>query len=259
MLLGADFAALTGAFPVLGFKEIRYIKPDSLAFLGAVFPCARYVLTYRENPDAPVRNPDFNAAHTHQEWSAAAELAERFHERFPNTSALLPVEHMEVGRYNAALHGLLGVQGCSFSAVIHDNAAGGYSQHTAPPASAGHLTGDCDLSGLDFRLSPEQQAAHAGTLGELWSQQTPNRKDVMGIPLSFFGQDFARSVIAQRGTALPKGGGRWKQWQARTGEGMRGDKLNQAAALVGRQQGSLGKRPNGEQHGTNGAQGRRGG
>jgi hypothetical protein len=141
---------------VLGFKEIRYQTPEILQFLGAVFPCARFVFTYRENPQVRVRAKAFkNTAQKpdiHHEWAQGAELFKTVHANFPNTTALLPVEQMSTDSYNQVLHELLGVRGCSFREVVHENSKGGYSKPNQGSAGKASLEGDCDLSLVNFDI-----------------------------------------------------------------------------------------------------------
>ena len=63
----------------------------------------------------------------------------------------MPLEELSVHHFNEVLH-KLGVRGCSFSRVIHDNANGGYRADK----KGSPITGECDFSQLDFRLSESE-------------------------------------------------------------------------------------------------------
>mmetsp|Transcript_26623 Transcript_26623/g.68380 ORF Transcript_26623/g.68380 Transcript_26623/m.68380 type:complete len:306 (+) Transcript_26623:207-1124(+) len=162
LLLGQDFAALDDRVQVLGFKEIRYSSPEMLHFLSALFPCARFVLNYRRKVNAPIRAGEFvhTAEHpdTHAEWSRGKELFRSFHESFPDTTAELALEDMSADTYNDVLHRLLGVRGCTYTGVVHDNRKGGYSAHLANKVP---LEGECDASAASFRLSDEEKARNS--------------------------------------------------------------------------------------------------
>eukprot|EP00186_Timspurckia_oligopyrenoides_P001806 CAMPEP_0182444246 /NCGR_PEP_ID=MMETSP1172-20130603/2762_1 /TAXON_ID=708627 /ORGANISM="Timspurckia oligopyrenoides, Strain CCMP3278" /LENGTH=152 /DNA_ID=CAMNT_0024639763 /DNA_START=207 /DNA_END=662 /DNA_ORIENTATION=+ len=74
---------------VHGFKEIRYRDPDKIRFVKKVFPCAKFVLNYREDPegyslflkDIPIEDRE-----------EFARSFEDFHKEFPVDSFLLSLE-----------------------------------------------------------------------------------------------------------------------------------------------------------------------
>lgn len=147
---------------MLGFKEIRYATFDMVHFLSGLFPCARFVLNFRRQVDAEIKAGAFrntaNHPDTHGEWASGLELFQTLHAHFPNTTMELPLEDMTADTYNAILHRLLGVRGCTYTGVVHDNRKGGYSAHLANKVP---LEGECDASAASFRLSDEEKARNS--------------------------------------------------------------------------------------------------
>ena len=167
IVLGNDFEALSRNSTVFGFKEIRYTSPEMLKFLFNMFPCARFVFTYRENTEAPVKAHEFNMQKLHKEWERRQNAVLSVHEAFGNTTGLLGVETLSVDDYNRILNGMLGVKGCRFGHILHENADGGYEHDTS--SDTGLIEGECDLSAVDFRLSPQQIEANKGRMWGLFN------------------------------------------------------------------------------------------
>ena len=167
VVLGNDFEALARESTVIGFKEIRYTSPDMLKFLHKMFPCARFVFPYRENTEAKVKALEFNQQALRQQWEQKRKVVLSTHQAFPNTTGLLGVENLSVHDYNRILNGLLGVKGCRFSHILHENADGGYTQHAQ--ADSGLIEGTCDMSGVNFRLGPQQIEANKGRMWRLYN------------------------------------------------------------------------------------------
>mmetsp|Transcript_8561 Transcript_8561/g.24571 ORF Transcript_8561/g.24571 Transcript_8561/m.24571 type:complete len:332 (-) Transcript_8561:202-1197(-) len=156
IVFGDTYQQRANATRVLGFKEIRYTTVRMLRFLSDVFPCARFVFPLRLNGDAKVHAPEFagaGAAITHRQWHEETLLVKEVHARFPHLSSLIPLETLSTEQFNQVLHDELGVRGCSFNAVIHDNANGGYE---ADGAHGRLISGDCDFSDVDFRLTDSE-------------------------------------------------------------------------------------------------------
>jgi hypothetical protein len=162
LVLGKGFLEPTPK--VIGFKEIRYTNHEMLRFIGMVFPCARYVFTYRKNEQVPVHAKSFQGnlmkGDLHSIWHQTRSVVEIFHERFNTTSRMLAVEDSSVENYNEALSGLLGVKGCKYDSILHENNDGGYTR--GPPKST--LLGTCDTSAVNFTLTP----AHIHHNEETW-------------------------------------------------------------------------------------------
>ena len=157
VILGEDYAELSRVTAVLGFKEIRYNNFRMLRFISQVFPCARFVFTIREDWKAPINAKGLDPAQfewVHNNWRQFGELARRVHEKFPASTALLPLEKVSVEAYNEILHGMAGVRGCNFTKLLHENLEG--SANHDPARQQPFLSGDCDLSGVDFQLAPQQ-------------------------------------------------------------------------------------------------------
>jgi len=158
VLFGSDYGRPSPT--VLGFKEIRYTDVWMLPFLGTVFPCARFVFTLRERP---LTNKTLEAAPwvQYEPYEQKAEFVKAVHSIFSNTTALLPVESLTVDTYNNILQGMLGVRGCRFSSIIHDNANGRYKADNTTDV----IEGTCNLSQVDFRLDEHTLRRHAA----LWA------------------------------------------------------------------------------------------
>jgi len=144
ILFGSSYGKPSPA--VLGFKEIRYTDMKMMPFLATVFPCARFVFTLRELP----LNPDVEQQPwvQYEPFERKAQFVKAVHSIFSNTTALLPVESLTVEHYNNILQGMLGVRGCRFSHILHDNANGKYDADQTEDV----IEGECDLSHVDFHL-----------------------------------------------------------------------------------------------------------
>eukprot|EP00873_Tetraselmis_striata_P041200 jgi/Tetstr1/461464/TSEL_006572.t1 len=167
---GAGLRRGEGGPVVLGFKEIRYTNMPSLHFIAAAFPCARFVFPHRARPLAEQHWAEGFGPDYAEEWVRAGRIVSRVHETFSNTTALLAVEGLTHEEYNAILADTLGVAGCRFNAVLHDNADHGYTM-----AREGHhkvLTGRCDLSRVDFHLRPEVLTANQRSWDALLAEAT---------------------------------------------------------------------------------------
>ena len=167
IVLGNDFEVLSRNSTVFGFKEIRYTSPEMLRFLFNMFPCARFVFTYRKNTEVPVKAHEFNKQKLHQQWEQRRKAVLSVHETFGNTTGLLGVETLSVDDYNRILNGMLGVKGCRFDHTLHENANGGY-KHDAS-SDIGLIEGECDLSAVDFCLSPQQIEVNKGRMWGLYN------------------------------------------------------------------------------------------
>lgn len=155
VILGKDYAEISPRTVVLGFKEIRYNNFRMLRFINRVFPCSRILFTMREDWRAPVNAKGLDPAQfgwVHNNWRQFGELARRVHDKFPSTTALLPLEKVSVETYNHILHNTTGVRGCSFTNLLHENLDG--SALHDPAKQQPFLSGECDLSGVNFRLGP---------------------------------------------------------------------------------------------------------
>mmetsp|Transcript_7406 Transcript_7406/g.20922 ORF Transcript_7406/g.20922 Transcript_7406/m.20922 type:complete len:323 (-) Transcript_7406:108-1076(-) len=155
IIFGNSYEALANNTRVLGFKEIRYTTVRMLRFLSEVFPCARMVFPLRLNPDAEVHAQEFRrpSVPANKIWQEASVVVNEVHERLPDIASLMPVETLSLSHFNHVLHAKLGVRGCSFARIIHDNANGGYAaDHGTGPV----MSGECDFSHLDFRLTESQ-------------------------------------------------------------------------------------------------------
>jgi hypothetical protein len=158
IIFGKDYKELSRDARVLGFKEIRYRELPILRFIAEVFPCARYVFTYRENTDVEITADGFTQTLASQ-WADSGRLFHEIKREFGSTVEMIPVERMSVAAFNRVLHDLLGVRGCSFDHVVHDNANGGYREDESSERDK-LIQGECDLSAVNFRLDSEELGKH---------------------------------------------------------------------------------------------------
>jgi hypothetical protein len=162
LVFGADYDQLNREVRVLGFKEIRYYTLPKMAFIASVFPCARFVFTYRSDTAAEVNAVDGFGKWLQGLWGEASLLYTRLAQEFPSQMDMLAVESLSPERYSEVLHELLGVRGCSFSQIVHENPDGGYSTPgTDPTKDVELMDGSCDLDGVDFRLTPQERQHNA--------------------------------------------------------------------------------------------------
>jgi len=158
IVLGKDYERLGNKTSVLGFKEIMYTDLRSLSFISRMFPCARYVFTYRNRTaDTGALSrlpPAFTGRGMPQVWSESASTFRRVHEMLPSTTSMLELESFSLQSFNSILHDMLHVGGCSFERLLHNNKGGTYNPEKGE--NLGLVKGSCDLGGVDFRLSSEQ-------------------------------------------------------------------------------------------------------
>ncbi|KAA8493407.1 hypothetical protein FVE85_8852 [Porphyridium purpureum] len=182
MIYGTQRAMREPQTRVLGFKEIRYVSWQMLEFLASVFPCARMIFTVREVTDAHVRVRGWSQTQLHEDWARELRLAQAVHERFPNTTSILALEHLSVQLYNDILHNMIGVRNCSFNNIRGANLHGSYTKET-PQDEDGrdlqieqdrqtYLDGECDLSHVNFRLNETEQVERA----EIWHALASSRR-----------------------------------------------------------------------------------
>ena len=170
IVLGNDFLALSRNSTVLGFKEIRYTSPEMLKFLFNMFPCARFVFTYREDTEVHVKAHEFNEKNLQHEWRQRQQAVLAVHEAFGNTTGLLGVENLSVDDFNLILNGILGVKGCRFGHILHENKDGDYSYLKGRGDDTSLIEGECDLSAVDFRISAQQIEANKGKMWRLYNE-----------------------------------------------------------------------------------------
>ena len=169
MVLGHDFQALARNSTVLGFKEIRYTSPEMLQFLFDMFPCARFVFTYRENTEVHVNAQEWDEKTLQHEWKQRQQAVLAVHEAFGNTTGLLGVENMSVDDFNRILNGMLGVKGCRFGHILHENKDGDYS-FLKGRSDTSLIEGECDLSAVDFRIGAHQIEANKSKMRRLYDE-----------------------------------------------------------------------------------------
>eukprot|EP00873_Tetraselmis_striata_P046119 jgi/Tetstr1/466383/TSEL_010912.t1 len=191
IILGTDYEEVAASTHVLGFKEIRYRELPILRFISEVFPCARFIFTYREDTGARVTAEGFTQDLAAQ-WAESGELFHGVHRLFGSHAVgMIPVEGMTAEAYNAVLRDVVGMRGCSFSTVVHDNANGGYTEGGQPL-----LDGTCDHSGVDFRLSPDEIARRAAHWDALDAEQRRHAEERLAAATSAAGAVSSRLFSA---------------------------------------------------------------
>ena len=127
---------------------------DSLNTLQ-IFPCARYVFTYRKNTNVAVRAKIFGQNFT-RTWEAHRNLFKVVHGAFRDRTAMLAVENLNPREFTNVLQGLVGAKGCSYNRLVHSNSNGGYTdQKDLRRITKSLVRGKCDLSDVSFRLPEE--------------------------------------------------------------------------------------------------------
>ena len=137
--------------------------------------------------DVKIRAHEFADHAMHEDWAHGLELFRTFHEAFPNTTSELPLEEMTVDTFNSILD-RLGVQGCRYATVLHENSNGGYTADGKNGASP--LEGDCDLSGVNFRMSEAEQEEQLEAWESLWAGPW---RSAAGLPIMALFRSFVDS------------------------------------------------------------------
>mmetsp|Transcript_27047 Transcript_27047/g.46928 ORF Transcript_27047/g.46928 Transcript_27047/m.46928 type:complete len:383 (-) Transcript_27047:47-1195(-) len=130
---------------VIGFKEIRHSTEEALSFFQKLFPCGRFIGNTRKHLDAQI------ASREHVGWklklSEVSELEkstqslESWVQKHHDISILMRLgDNFTTQGFNKLLN-WLGVRGCSFISVAHENRKG-YSKGT----TNGHLQGVCNFA-----------------------------------------------------------------------------------------------------------------
>jgi hypothetical protein len=111
---------------VLGRKMIRLNDAGALKFMTMLFPCAKFLLTYRIDIEKQMQSGmwkkgggvrELSSSLLHNETRAVLE----FHAKHPDITFAMPLENITVARYNAMLY-WLGARGCVFDRVLLTNA-----------------------------------------------------------------------------------------------------------------------------------------
>lgn len=104
---------------VVGFKEIRIIRDDQLAFLTRIFPCGRYIVNTRTNLHKQ-RQSEFRAdtpMELLQNWTTTLNT---WQEANPGIAFDLKLEDYSVEKFNTLLQ-FLNFDDCRFTSVAHAN------------------------------------------------------------------------------------------------------------------------------------------
>jgi hypothetical protein len=122
-----DFAKL------LGRKATRLNSDGVLKFMVQLFPCAKFVLTYRNDVQKQLHSAYWASAVRKKKTKDGSGRPDpnrvlrnetrallKFHANHPNATFVLPLETISVPRYNAMLH-WLGARECKFQRVVVSN------------------------------------------------------------------------------------------------------------------------------------------
>jgi len=142
---------------VIGRKAIRVDQAATLEFLRTLFPCARYVVTYRKDLQAQAgsgfwraRSEKFNASFSMDLQNYTTTLLE-FGKTHRNDVFPMALEDMNLENYNRMLR-WLGVSGCKFVNISHANKGGsgqgrhGHANGNKGARTDGLIEGDCQLA-----------------------------------------------------------------------------------------------------------------
>eukprot|EP00958_Prasinococcus_capsulatus_P013407 scaffold1382_cov429-Prasinococcus_capsulatus_cf.AAC.8 len=116
-----------------GFKEIRYNKESMLKFIKKVFPCSKIVLNYRRDVGAikQSRRKWFHGKGAQsRDLDKQVQSLQKFHEdrlKFKDTF-LMPLEDFSKEKFNALLR-WVGIKGCNYTDVLHENHDGYKPDH----------------------------------------------------------------------------------------------------------------------------------
>lgn len=112
----------------IGWKEIRYPTADDLNMITRLFPCAKFVVNYREDIDSQSHS-GFYGQRKDQD-AVVSTLAKR-NELYtkwaaglgPSRAFTLTLEQFSIDTFNQLL-AWLGYSNCSYSSLIHSNTNG---------------------------------------------------------------------------------------------------------------------------------------
>eukprot|EP00873_Tetraselmis_striata_P046124 jgi/Tetstr1/466388/TSEL_010917.t1 len=91
----------------------------------------------------------------------------------PRTMVRFPVDKAGLREYNTMAHRLLGVRGCLITSVPSDT-ENDMNEGGRPKGPGVLLSGNCDFSRVDFRLSVRELAAQEATWERIWTQWFEN-------------------------------------------------------------------------------------
>jgi len=176
IVLGQAYDELENKTSVLGFKDVLYTDLRSLHFISGMFPCARFIFSYRNHTadtGALRKLPfPFTERDMPQVWSEGASIFRKVHEMLPSMTSLLELESLSLQSFNSILHDMLHVGGCGFKRLLHDNKNGTYKPDGGQNLDL--VEGSCDMGRVNFRLSKEQIMDNFRKWQKLMSEHDPD-------------------------------------------------------------------------------------
>lgn len=168
ILYGAEHESIVSASQVIGVREFQDPTPRMLRFMSQAFPCARYVLAHRADAANMVKwVPEQVQWEWYDSWFGSLASA------LPRTMVRFPVDKAGLREYNTMAHRLLGVRGCLITSVPSDT-ENDMNEGGRPKGPGVLLSGNCDFSRVDFRLSVRELAAQEATWERIWTQWFEN-------------------------------------------------------------------------------------
>mmetsp|Transcript_56549 Transcript_56549/g.132652 ORF Transcript_56549/g.132652 Transcript_56549/m.132652 type:complete len:304 (-) Transcript_56549:179-1090(-) len=125
---------------LIGFKEIRHDAP-ALDFFETLFPCARYIINYRDDIDAQVTSQETHLSRHLPVDELESDLANKtanlreWAVQRADSSVMLSLEDFSLEIFNGLLQ-WLSVEGCEYITVSHAN-EDGFAQDNALPEIKG--------------------------------------------------------------------------------------------------------------------------
>lgn len=137
-LLVVSAANASGQVRYIGFKEIDY-DARLFEFMTELFPCAKFIINYRLDVVGQRHAGFYRHKYTTNEL--AAKNAAYLGFAASHNTFLLPLENFTAPVFDE-LRAWLGIEGCHFTAVYHENANGGYSAAADAPRFADDVIDD---------------------------------------------------------------------------------------------------------------------
>uniref|UniRef100_A0A7S1B1T8 Protein-tyrosine sulfotransferase n=1 Tax=Noctiluca scintillans TaxID=2966 RepID=A0A7S1B1T8_NOCSC len=109
----------------IGFKEIRFETTESMVFMQKLFPCAKYIVVTRRNPQLAVGSGWITEENIFQMINVS-ETLEAWQGQNADIAFPLQLEDFSLKRFNDMLT-WLGVTGCEYTHIAHSNKHGNYS------------------------------------------------------------------------------------------------------------------------------------
>jgi hypothetical protein len=126
----------------IGFKEIKILTKEHFEFMKQAFPCAKFILNWREDVEAQ-HESTFRENTSVEELESMNKAVNDWGDANPDITYKLPCcgEGFSVENFNGMLP-WLGITGCSYNGVAHAN-DDGYSSAKDQVEFAAFVDGEC--------------------------------------------------------------------------------------------------------------------